>query len=263
MYMNNKILYTLVTLILLTAVGACVFYVSVSHKKIPTVVFLTKKELRESAGASVFGIRKIPQLGSNNNKLFTEVNKEVYKNLDTSCDTNDTENGYFDESYASTTLLTDSLWSIVFYHHNYCGGAHPNDDIDGHTYMLKEYPIDYTVGGTNTLVREIRLSDLFPNFKEKRSDVYRKIQEWIFKNDEEIRNDADCQSEIKKQVETYLRGDFDKKYDGPIIFSLTQKGINVLSFNLIHAMSNQCEPRGVVIPYDYFDGLIDMDLLKR
>ena len=171
------------------------------------------------------------------------------------------EAGFYDEWSATTTFLNQNLWSLDIYTSNNCGGAHPNSERYGRTFVLNaSSSLGHFISDYST-VKTIELSDIFSNFEMTRKDVYDSIVKNVFEKSESS-SDEKCQKEITLRVSDYINRDYDKSYDGPISFNVDKTGINIFSFGLPHAVAGPCEPLGVLIPYSAFGTLIHTEFLQ-
>ena len=245
----------------------------VASTDIPKITFINKSIYDYNKNASTTKVWQLvianknddTEIIKNRNAHYESVNKEIMSDYTMSqCDPSDLAfskenrgevNSYASIWTASTTMLNRYIWSMHVVNDIYCGGAYPSYSSYGLNYLLDTNITNVSIANSNSEKAPIiiDLKYIFSNYLEQRYKINGMILDRYFKT-LNPKNDSECIDSIKGVTSNneYSDGaipDFIK-------FTLDADGINIVSFDLPHAVA-ACEPNDYHIPYKVFGDLIN------
>lgn len=168
------------------------------------------------------------------------------------------EKWIYSEAGMKTEFLNPHIISVSTVHEYYCGGAYPDHYATGMNFVYSK-EIN-TRSSRSGLISPYAISfyTIFSDYEKNMKKVYSILANKITENSDETCFATD-EGTISAEEYLDVLGD-EGDYRDPVSYYITKEGMVLQSMFLNHAMG-VCEPTGLMIKWEEFDGLLDQSFL--
>jgi hypothetical protein len=164
----------------------------------------------------------------------------------------------YSELKMKTEFLNPHIISVSTVEEYYCGGAYPDHSASGKNFVYSKKVDNRPAQAGLVSPYEISFYTIFSEYEKNMKRVYNILGNKITENSSvECFATEDGTLSAEEYLDIYGE---EGNYRDPVSYYITREGVVLQSMFLNHAMG-ACEPTGLMIKWEEFDGLLDQSFL--